>query len=168
MVAGVVMALSLAYVSILIGSMSFYPFHDRFQREDLETGISLDNQHKIVFYPAMGFEGTYNFSLNDTMREGMGFYSTIFCHESTLNVSPREIYASPNSTLTFTIGLGPGGFVHIVGDNGFYSVDQIQENVVQGNVYLNVTLTLRNVPPGTLWIPVWDSCRTVYVEVVVS
>ncbi len=175
MLAGIIMAVALAYLSIMIASLPFYPFHDRSFRDDMETGIYFGgSQHQVIFSPSMASSGNssymdFNFtsSIENTVTYTVDNYSFFVC-PNTIHVYPINMTSSPNGTVTFTVTLAGNGFVHMVGDNKFYRVVEFQEDFTQNNVSITVTLQLNNVPPGELWIPVWNNCHTEYVEVVVE
>ncbi|MCY0851063.1 hypothetical protein [Sulfuracidifex metallicus] len=172
MLAGIIMAVVLAYLSIMIASLPFYPFHDRTFRDDMEAGIYFGgSQHQVIFSPFIASSGNssytvYTSSIGNTVDTGNN-YSFFVCPNS-IHVYPINTTSSPNGTITFTVTLTGNGFVHMIGDNKFYRVVEFQEDFTQNNVSITVTLQLNNVPPGELWIPVWNSCHTEYIEVVVE
>ncbi|BCS91756.1 hypothetical protein [Metallosphaera javensis (ex Sakai et al. 2022)] len=173
MLAGIVTAVALAYLSIMIASLPFYPFHDRGFRDDMETGIYFGgSQHQILFTPlaVTGNSSNLNYSTMDLAIYDAPINGTenLFPRcPSNIDVYPMNVTSSPNGTVSFTVTLEGNGFVHMIGDNRFYRVLEFQEVFTQNNISINITLQLNNVPPGELWIPIWDSCHTEYVEVII-
>ncbi|MEM4079970.1 MAG: hypothetical protein QXY37_01465 [Metallosphaera sp.] len=85
-----------------------------------------------------------------------------------ISVYPVKIYSTSNGIVKFTILPDNNGLVHMTGDNRFYRVIEFEEVLLPNNSSIVVTLKLNDLPPGELWIPIWNHCEIEYIEVVIQ
>ncbi|WP_240938751.1 hypothetical protein [Metallosphaera hakonensis] len=172
-IAGIATAIALAYLSVVIASLPLYPFHDRPFRDDMETGIYLGKgQYSVLYFPQTAFEvngsTVYLSYLNMQPNYTWPIFNGPNCATgSRLVIEPANISTSPNGTATFIVTLKGNGFIHMIGDNRFYKVVAFQEQLTADNITITVTLSLNNVPPGQLKIPIWNNCQVEYVNVTI-
>ncbi|MEM3680557.1 MAG: hypothetical protein QW359_02750 [Metallosphaera sp.] len=196
-IAGIAAAITLAYISVIIASMPIYPFHQRYLRDDIETGIYFDEKGiSPVFLPqtANGINTSYqtagsnvsgnnsvNFPAYTVINYSISINNSsnppIFIvyapvHEcvnvNNISVYPVKIYSTSNGIVKFTILPDNNGLVHMTGDNRFYRVIEFEEVLLPNNSSIVVTLKLNDLPPGELWIPIWNHCEIEYIEVVIQ
>ncbi|MFP3204589.1 MAG: hypothetical protein RXS23_04030 [Metallosphaera yellowstonensis] len=162
--AGVVLALSLAYLSLVLSFAPVYPFHDKFR--DVENGIELEpTANPPLFYPT--HYGSTISNQTFVYDAPASFGAELEICRGDFSVYPSSMRVSGNSTINFTIVIRGNDIVHINGDNRFYILEGLEENFTPSSTTVEVILRLNNISQGTLLIPIWDRCNVVYVNVTV-